>query len=91
MKRILLVSMVLLAFAACSQTIPPEKYVAAMVALGCKGEMESTSGGVAILKEEGVSIEQIQTFRKKMDPKRAMQTAMEISRKVMECHGVKVQ
>jgi len=91
MKRILLALVALPLLAACSRTIPPEKYVDAMVALGCKGEMESSPAGEAVLKEQGVTVDQINDFRKRMDPKRTMQTAMEISRRVMECHGVKTE
>ena len=94
MKKMLMAAFIgttLLAAASCTRTIEPDRYVSAMVALGCKNQSEGSEGGAAILKEQGVTLEEIQKFRKKADPKRMIQTAMEISRRVMECHGVKME
>ena len=76
--------------ASCSSTIPPEKYVATMVALGCGNALEGTPEGVKILQEQGITQEQIQAFRKKMDPTKIMDVTREIATKVAACHGVKL-
>ena len=91
MKTILGAVVALVFLAACGRTIAPEKYIASMVALGCKNLTERAPGAEAVLLEQQVTLRDIQRYRKKMDPKLAMQNAMEISRKVMECHGVQMQ
>ena len=90
MKKI---AMALLAGAflvSCANVIPAEKYVGAMVALGCGNALENTPEGAKILKEQGVTEDQIQAFRKKMDPKKIVQITTEIATKVAACHGVKL-
>ena len=60
-----------------------------MAALGCKNMTEKSPDAAQVLKEAGTSQDQITVFRKKMEPKKTTEVAMEIARRVMECHGVK--
>lgn len=91
MKKIPFSILAVVMLAACSPKIAPEKYIASMVALGCKNLTETAPGAEAVLQEQGVTLRDLQRYRKKMDPKFSMQNAMEIARKVMECHGVQMQ
>lgn len=75
-------------FASCTRVIPVEKYTDAMAALGCQGLLETSPDAGAVLKEKGVTLADIQAFRKKMDPKEAMGIAMQIAKQVAACHGV---
>ena len=89
--KLMCLAVVALAAAGCSRTISNEKYVDAMVSLGCANLTEGSKDGLSLLSDKGVSIDQIQKFRKNLDPKLAMKTSMEIARKVMGCHGVKME
>jgi hypothetical protein len=89
MKKVIFGFLALVFIAACSRTITQEQYIASMTALGCKDMTERSLNAAAVLKEAGVSDDQVMVFRKKMDPKTTTEVAMEIARRVMECHGVK--
>lgn len=89
MKKIIFVSLALLFVVACSRTITQEQYIASMTALGCKDMTERSPDAAKVLKEAGVSEDQVMVFRKKMDPKRTTEIAMEIARRVIECHSIK--
>lgn len=87
----LLVGVVLAAMlTACSRPIPSDQYIKAMVALGCKGAgvLETTPEGAAVLKEVGVTLDQVRQFRKKSKPSMMVGVSMEIARSVAQCHGV---
>lgn len=89
MKKILFAMFITALLVSCSRTISDEKFVGAMVALGCRNATETSPEGQAILKEQGVTPDDIRSFRQEMDPNAGMKVAMEISRRVSECHGVK--
>lgn len=89
MKKVILGMLAFVLLAACARTITDEQYIASMAALGCKDMTERSPNAAQVLKDAGVSSDQIMVFRKKMDPKRTTEIAMEIARRVMECHGVK--
>ncbi len=74
----------------CSRPIPSDQYIKAMVALGCKGAgvLETTPEGEATLKEVGVTLDQVQEFRKQSKPPVMVKVSMEIARSVAQCHGV---
>ena len=89
MKHIVFVVLALTLLASCSRTITDEQYIGAMAALGCKGAGETTPQGTEILKAQGVTLEQIQAFRKHVgDPRKMMPVATEIAKRVMACYGV---
>lgn len=90
MKKILCLIIIFVALqtAACSRTITEAQYIGAMESIGCQNLMETSPQSSELLKKQGITSKDIETFRKKMNPKRAANIAMEISRRVMECHNV---
>lgn len=94
MKRLALVAVGVFMAAglltSCSRPIPSDQYIKAMVALGCKGAgvLETTPEGAAVLKEAGVTLDQVKTFRKESKPPVMVRVSMEIARSVAQCHGV---
>lgn len=89
MKRII-APILFAALAACSSTstISREKYVEAMTALGCKSLQEGNPAADEVLKQNGVTPEQIQKFRQKTDFKIMADAASEIAKRVGACFGV---
>ncbi len=69
--------------------ISSQKYVEAMTALGCKNLMEGNPAADEVLKQNGVTPEQIQQFRQKSDFKVIANAAGEIATRVGACFGVK--
>lgn len=88
MKKLLMLVPAAALVVSCTRVIPVEKYVDAMVALGCKGLMETMPEAGAVLAGKGVTLKDIQVFRRKMDPKKSMEIAMRIAGQVAACHGV---
>lgn len=72
----------------CTKVISSEQYVNAMSEIGCKGLDETSPEAAEFLKTQGLTYADIQTFRKKMDPKKAQQIAMDIATRVGACFGV---
>lgn len=89
-KRAITMVVVALALAACtgSTVIPKQKYVDAMVALGCKNLQEGNPAATEVLIQHGVTPEQIQQFRQKSDFKVMAAAAGEIATRVGACFGV---
>lgn len=79
-----------LALTACtgSAVIPKQKYVDAMVALGCKNLQEGNPAADEVLKQNGVTPEQIQQFRQKSEFKVIADAASEVATRVGACFGV---
>ncbi len=75
---------------ACAKSISQEQYIKVMSDLGCKLVMENSPGGQDILKADGVTPEDIQTFRKKNDVNTMIATAKEIATRVAACHGIRL-
>lgn len=71
----------------CTKVITTEQYVNAMSSIGCKGLQETSSEAAELLKAQGLAYSDIQTFRKKMDPKKSMQIAQDIATRVGACFG----
>lgn len=88
-KKAVLILLVAGLAVSCSRTISKDKFIGTMTALGCSSAMENSPEAAPILKEHGVTMEDIQKFRKSMKPEESLKIAMEIARRVMECHGVK--
>ncbi|PIR21383.1 MAG: hypothetical protein COV45_01155 [Deltaproteobacteria bacterium CG11_big_fil_rev_8_21_14_0_20_47_16] len=85
---ILLFSISIILGACSTALISKDKYVEAMVALGCKDLQEGNSAASEVLKQLGTSEEQIVTFRKKSDFQTMADAANEIATRVIACHGV---
>lgn len=81
------ISLILTACAG-SSVIPKQKYVDAMVALGCKNLQEGNPAADEVLKQNGVTSEQIRQFRQKSDFKIIADAAGEIATRVGACFGV---
>ncbi|MBT3181473.1 MAG: hypothetical protein HN337_03075 [Deltaproteobacteria bacterium] len=90
-KNVMMVLLVAVFLVACSKSMTREQYIDAMVTMGCKSTSEAAPEGKEIMKEKGITQEDIMNYRKKMDPDKIMETITEISTKVAECHGVKLQ
>lgn len=73
---------------ACTSTIPTQKYVDAMSALGCKGLQEGNPAADEVLKQNGVTPAQIQHFRQKSKFDTMAQAAGEIAKRVAACAGI---
>ncbi len=91
MKKIFLLVGAAAMLVSCTKMISKEQYVDAMSTLGCKMAQEGTPQGEEILKEKGVTAEDIMNFRKKMNPEQIADIVKEISKKVAACHGVKME
>lgn len=89
MKKLVLFLVCAGLLVSCSRSITKEQYIDVMSTLGCKGLAESTPGADQILKDKGVSSDQIMKFRKSTKPEEMMGVANQIIKRVMECHGVK--
>jgi len=89
MKKLVLLLMGAGLLVSCSRSITKEKYIDVMSTLGCKGMAEGSSGGAVILKDKGVTLEQIAKFRKSTKPEEMRPVANQIIKRVMECHNVK--
>ena len=72
---------------ACGPRISPEQYTKAMSELGCHQQSEATKGGTEILKNLGISQEDIAEFRKKTKVNTMMETATTIAQNVAKCFG----
>ena len=90
MKKALLLIGVAAMLVSCTKIISKEAYVDAMATLGCKMAHETSPEGIELLKEKGVTPEDIMNFRKKMKPEQIADIVKEISTKVAACHGVKL-
>ncbi|MBN1282415.1 MAG: hypothetical protein JXA24_01410 [Proteobacteria bacterium] len=88
MKKAALAILLLAFIGGCSRGITREQYIDVMATLGCKGLGEGLPDAEKVLKEKGVTIEQIDEFRKNSDAKEMINTSMEIASRVMACHGV---
>lgn len=71
-----------------SSMISSQKYVEAMSALGCKSLQEGNPAADEVLKQQGVTSEQIQQFRQKSDFKVIANAASEVAKRVGACFGV---
>jgi len=93
MRKSSIVVLLLLAVlcVSCSKTISEDKFIDVMSTLGCKGVLETNPEATDIFKEKGVTLAEVQNFRKKMDPKNASDIANQVANRVMECHGVSTQ
>lgn len=87
MKKIIVLAGIL---SACSGggILSAQKYIDAMAALGCKNLQEGNPAADEVLKQTGVTPEQIQKFRQKTDFKVIADAAAEITKRVYACHGV---
>lgn len=88
--KFIIASILFAMLAACSGSaaITSQKYVEAMSALGCKSLQEGNPAADEVLKQHGVTPEQIQRFRKKADFKVMADAASEIAKRVGACFGV---
>ncbi len=88
MKRIFIYVSVFVGLIACGPKLSKEIYVQTLSDMGCKMAMESTPEGIALLKEKGITQEDINEFRKKSNVQEMMDVSHEIAAKVAACHGV---
>jgi hypothetical protein len=88
-KNLFPLLLILLFILSCSRAMTKEKYIDTMAELGCKGMAESTPGAEKVLKDKGVTSDQIMKFRQSTKPEEMMLAANEIIKRVMECRGVK--
>lgn len=90
MIKLISVVTVVVLLSACSGSsmISSQKYVEAMSALGCKSLQEGNPAADEVLKQNGVTPEQIQQFRQKSDFKVIADASSEIAKRVGACFGV---
>ena len=89
MKRFIFAGAVILLIAGCGRTITKEQYIGAMEAIGCSNYLAETSPEAQqMLKDRGITYDQIVDFRKKMKPKDIIEIVNDISGRVMACHGI---
>jgi len=76
--------------AACSRGITMDQYIDAMAELGCKSLNEGEEAAAEVMKKMGVSMKQIEEFRKKGRAEDMMKSSVEIAARVMACHGFRM-
>lgn len=76
------------AVAACSSTIPLEKYVDVMSDLGCQGVTELDTKAKDIFAKHAVTQKDIDNFRRNLKREQIKDMADQIVGKVAACHGV---
>ncbi len=74
--------------AACSSSMPIEKYIDVMADLGCQGVTELDTKAKDIFAKHGVTQKDVDSFRRNLKRDQIKDMADKIVAKVAACHGV---